>query len=183
MSRVKTGPTWRMIIVYILLIGLALYMLVGCGVRQVENSNELSKIVNESKDTSKGQVLKESSQSEGQTSKDQNAIVNEKQKQIITELFNENGSLKSRITELESTRMEDKSSKENKSLKTIYNRVDSNFNNTLYKYITITEHKKVKSVVADKSIATNFGGSWPLIMGIIIVVAAVFLYFYLKNQM
>lgn len=182
MSRRKVGPTWKLIIAYIILIILALYLVVGCGVRKTESSKESTKIESENKDTSKGEVKKESGQSEGQSSKDLNAIINESQTKRITELFNENGSLKSRVTELENTRMEDNSSKETNSFKTTYTRIDSVFNVTNYKKLVITERKKQKSTDADKSISTNFGGPGYLIIALIIVVAAVFLYFYLNKR-
>lgn len=157
-------------------------MIVGCGVRKMESEKSSTELKDEAKDTSKGEVKKESGSSEGQSSKDQNAIVSENQKKRITELFFETGALKSRVVELESLITEDNSTKENRSFKTKYNRIDSVFNITNYKKLVITERTKIKFSDSDKSVSTNFGGPWHLLIGLAIVVVAVFLYFYLKKK-
>lgn len=179
------GVTWRLIFGYIITLIILILLAVGlsgCGTRKT--AVDTFKVNAEIKEGSKseGSVTKTSTNSETTESRNNISNLEQNQKQIITELFNENGGLKSRVTELESLRMENNSTNESKSLKTYINRIDSNFNNTLYKTVTITVQEKHKVVDADKSIVANMGG-WKVIVILgALCICAVFFYFYLTKR-
>jgi hypothetical protein len=118
---------------------------ISCGTRKAQT--EISKTTDSFKEqeSSKGSVTKESNSSESSKSSEHVDKVNEQQEQRITELFNDNGSLKQRITELLNSKSTDRSIKSNETLKTIYIRTDSVFNNNHYKTITYTVYSKSKS--------------------------------------
>ena len=118
---------------------------IGCGTRRVQT--DISKTTDSFKEqeSSKGIVTKESNSSESNKSSEQLDKVNEQQEQRITELFNDNGSLKQRVTELLNSKSTDRSIKSNETLKTLYIRTDSIFNNNHYKTITYTVYSKSKS--------------------------------------
>lgn len=159
-----------------------LICLTGCGTRKSGVKIEDTTYKEKEKSTSEGSVKKESSGTENTSNKEKNSAVDENMKQKITELYDENGKLKSRITEYEKQKQAVTSSKTQKSLKTYINRIDSNFNNTNYRNIVITTHVKNKEVDADKSVAKNLGGAWVVLtLGIVAIVAA-FLFFYLKKR-
>lgn len=180
-----SGVTWRLIFGYIAFLFILLLVAVslsGCGTRKsaVDTFKANSEIKEGSK--SEGSVTKETVTSESKESTEQNSNTDEKQEQRITELFYENGMLKERVTELLNSKSTNNSSSDRKSLKTSVNRIDSIFNNTLYKTVTITIKEKHKVVDADKSIVANVGG-WGVVISLgVVCIGAIFLYFYLKRR-
>lgn len=159
-----------------------LICLTGCGIRKSAVKVEDTTYKEKEKSTSEGSVKKESSGTENTSNKEKNSAVDENMKQKITELYDENGKLKSRITEFEKQKQATTSSKTQKSLKTYVTRVDSIFSNTNYRNIVITTHVKDKEVDADKSIVKNLGG-WEIVLTLGIVgIGAVLLYFYLRRK-
>lgn len=182
MRAYKLNTGWGLLILYALFLLLGVSALTSCGVRKVNTSKESSKNVDENKESSTGTTSKTSINTDESTTKEQVAKSDEKQESKITELFYENGMLKERITELINSKTTDNSTKDGKSLKTKINRVDSTFNNRYYKLITITERKKTKDTDSDNSFVTNIGGPWVVGFIALLVVSAVFLYFYLKKR-
>lgn len=183
MTGYRLSPKGALFWGYMLILLLAIMMCSSsCGVRRSNSDKESSKAVDESKESSKGNTSKESSSSEEQSSKDKTDKQDEKQESRVRELFYENGMLKERITELINSKSSDNSTKEQNSRKTLYSRVDSVFTTTIIKKITLTERKKTKDVESDKTVVANLGGQWSLLAGIIIVVCAILLYFYIKRR-
>lgn len=174
----------RSVAFYITVILAILWLLLifGCGTRNKTGETTKSKNEHTEKSSSEGKVTKESSSSEENSSSTKNDKSDELQEQRVIELFFENGVLKERITELINSKSVDKSTKDRKSLKNQRTTVDSVFTNKTYKTVLITDYKKKVDVESDKTVATNFGGSWFLILAVVIVVGAIFLYFYLKKK-
>lgn len=160
------------VIIYTAFIAL---MLCACGTRRVEtdilkqSDKSKEKIVNE------GEIKKESSTTEESKKSEQVAKVNEKQEQRITELYNENGSLKSRITELINSKDIDNSKKEESRSYITKIRVDSNFYNTIYRTKIVTLYIKDK-----KSETSNI--AFYVVIGILGALVVLFCYLYLKGR-
>lgn len=165
-----------------LMILLIVILMASCGVRKTSGTKESFKGASENKESSTGTTSKTSTNTDESSTKEQVAKSDEKQESKITELFYENGVLKERITELINSKATDNSTKDSKSIKTKINRVDSNFTNTNYRKVLITEHKKTKDTDSDKSFVTNVGGPWMVGFIALLVVVAIFLYFYLKKR-
>jgi len=142
----------------------------SCGTRKVATRIENVEQKDVTKDISKGQVTKDSGNSENSGNSVANNVVNEKQESRITELFNENGTLKSRISELLNSRSTDKTTSNNYIVKTAYSHTDSTFNNTHYIDRTITIHTKEKT-----SDSSNKPLYWVLfgIGGLIVISASI----------
>jgi len=150
-------------------------MLCACGTRKVQTDILKQSDKEVEKTTNKGEVKKESSTTEESNSSEQVAKVNEKQEQRITELYSENGTLKSRITELINSRDIDNSKKEESRSYVTKIRVDSNFTNTIYRTKTITLYVKEK-----KSESSNL--YWILALSFLGGIALLFGYLYLKTR-
>lgn len=177
-------PVWGTIGLHILcwFLLILIVMLSSCGTRKVENqSNSQSQTSKEERKTNT-EVTKESSSEEKNESQETNQKSDEKQESRVRELFDENGKLKERITELINSKSSDNTNKINKTNITKRNRVDSVFNITHYKFIEIKEKSKLKNTDADKTVVKNIGGPWVMIVIVIIIVAALFLFFYLRNK-
>lgn len=169
----------KLYITWLLLIWFALY-LSSCGTRRATvDINKFSEASKEQSD-SKGQVKKESSSESTKSSEEKANVVDEKQEQRTREIFDENGKLKERITELLNSKKTDNSSKSSMSKDVLRVNTDSVFNNTIYKTRTITKYVKAKDVEADKSVIGNFS-IWGILGITLIVVAGVGIYFYLKK--
>src|SRR6185312_5267972 len=102
----------KLIFTTIILLMFIAGVLQGCGARKVETtiSKQSESIKEEVK--SEGSVKKENATTDSSNSSVKNDKVDEKQEQRITELYNENGTLKSRITELLNSKSTDKSTKD-----------------------------------------------------------------------
>jgi len=177
----RVGPTWKMIIVYIAVIILFLFM-AGCGVRKV-NGESIST-------TTKDKDIQSTEQSSGSKTdereiKKEDSSQEDKKDVVITETtkdFDSNGNITKETTRttIDKSTSTSKSKKEEE--KKTFKQKWLNIKSTTYKLQIITTKTKKKDVVSDKSFVTNFGGWVPLIIGLIIVVAAIFFYFRLKNK-
>lgn len=175
-------PLLKTIVAYIFILALlvAVVCLSGCGTRNKTGETTKGKKEQTDKSTSEGNVNKESGTSEESSTKEKDKAVDENLKQTVTELYYENGQLKSRVTELEKQKQSTTSTKDKKSLKTQYNRVDSTFNVTNYKNVVVTTYQKKVDVESDKSIVTNVGGKWTIIILGMVALGLAFLYFKFK---
>jgi len=168
------SPVWKTVLGIIFLIFLYIILAMvasSCGARKAQSSVVNSKDEQSDKSTSVGNVSSQTSKGDSTVTKTQTAKVDEKQESKITELFNENGTLKQRITELLNSKSTDNSYSQQKSVKWLYLRVDSNFNNTHYITRTITIHTKDK-----KTDANNNALYWSLFGLGVFAIAAFFVY-------
>lgn len=177
-SNVKK-PVWKMLVGYVLFVFLLIViaMVSSCSSRKVQT--DLFKATESSKEevSSKGKVKKESGSEGLKTSVEQKNTVDEKQEQRVREVFDENGKLKERITELLNSKKTDNSSKTKTKKLYVYNNTDSTFNNTIYRTRTITIKEKSKGIDAN-----NNALYWTLgIIGVAGVIL-VFIYFYWKAK-
>lgn len=173
--------TWKMILGYTVLLALFLLLLVGCGTRRVENDKTVTSEREKVEESSKGRVVKSEETSVSSSDKQDSKDVSENLSKRVEELYDENGKLKSRITTLEKSSVDKSSSREIKSLIHAKIRLDSTFNNKIYRNIVITEIKRVKVVDANKSILANIG-IWGILGITVIVVGAIWLWFYIKRK-
>lgn len=171
------NPVWKMLIGYIVLMVLliVLSILTSCGARKSDVKIDNTKSKQDEKSTSEGQVKKEHSTSNETVDKQKNNDVEQNLKQAITELYNENGTLKSRITTLEKQKTDKSSSNDRRALKTANFRTDSNFTNTLYRTVTITTHVKDK-----KTESSNKQWGWVVGVALVVLILAYFTYRYFK---
>lgn len=156
-------------------------MFASCGTRKVNETMDKSIETSYSKDEGSGSREIKSNTSINSSISQNNDKVNESQSKKITELFNENGSLKSRITELLDMKSIDKS-------KTVINTVT---NNTIrfietWRFLTINKNTReiiyrTKTVDRDSSWTANIGGTWGVLGIAFMITTAVFLYKYLKK--
>lgn len=163
---------WRYMFFVLIVVCL---LLSACGSRRVQtdilkqSDKSTEKIVNE------GEVKKESSTTEESKSSEQVAKVNEKQEQRVTELYDSLGRLKQRITELVNSKDIDNSKKEESRSYIAKIRVDSIFNNTIYRTKVVTLYVKEK-----KSETSNL--YWILALAFLGGLALLFGYLYLKTR-
>lgn len=158
------------------LVRLALYISIalvpiGCGTRKanvkIDNFKESVRI----EEKSVGKVEKSEAKTETISKKEQVAKVEENQEQRITELYFENGILRSRVFEITNHRIADSSTKDESSVITLIIRQDSLFNNTRTIDRTIKIHSKEKNTQR-----SNNGIYWMLgaVVGFGILVYAVY---------
>ena len=131
------------------LIRLALYCAIAlvpaCGSRKVQTDISNTEQKDVTKEESKGNVSTQSGSETKEGSTTQNDIVKEQQESRIRELFDSNGNLQERITELLNSKSTDRSVITQYRTFRAYVFTDSNFNTTLYRDRTITiktKHKK-----------------------------------------
>lgn len=140
---------------------------VSCGTRKAITRVEKNAEIVETKQESKGQVKKVEEKKEvikevaKVEEKDENKTV------IVTELFNDNGTIKSRVKEVNVNKSTNNTSNIKSSLKTLYKNTDSVFNNHYYHNTEITKYIKDKAVTTDRN-----GLYWML--GIISVIGLAF---------
>lgn len=159
---------------------IAIVLTSSCSKRVVGTDTKKSSEQSKEQSSSQGQVKKESGSETLKTSEEAKNVVDEKQEQRVTELFDENGKLKQRITELLNSKKTDNSTKRNNLSTTVYQNTDSVFNNTVFRTRTITIKEKSKDVESDKSITGNFS-IWGILGVTLILGGLVWLYFYLKK--
>ena len=153
MEKQIKNPVWKTVCLYVLGIVLLIFivLMAGCGARKsavnIQKDSEKTKEVQ----NNEGSVTKETKSEESNSSESKTDKVDEKQESRITELFNENGTLKSRISELLNSKSTDKSTKQEKSLKTLYIYTDSVFNNTHYITRDINHYIKDKKTDANNN--------------------------------
>lgn len=185
MIRVKVGVTWGMIFIYVacIILGLCFVLgLSGCGTRKV--ATDRSKVKTEQREESKTEKESSSNSEEKETIKEENKaeIKNDITTTETTKRYDSSG----KLIEEHTKTIVDKSAHSSSSTKKYDKRrvkVTRWIERTkTYKLQIVTTKEKHKVVDADNTVAKNFGGSWFLILGLVIVVGAVFLYFYLKRK-
>jgi membrane-associated HD superfamily phosphohydrolase len=146
---------------------------ISCGTRKVQTA--IVKIEDKAKEEikSSGQVTKETKTQESTEKAEKAAKEDSQQIQKLTELYFENGVLRSRIIELIDSKSIDNTSRSEKSLKSQENRQDSIFNNTRTIERTITIHTK------DKKTESNRNGLYAMVGTVLGF--ALFLWFALKK--
>lgn len=146
-----------------LIIRLALYFAIAivpaCGSRKAAVSIQKDKTEQTTKVESKGRLTKESEQSEETKTTDKSTDVTERQDTYTREIFNENGTLKERITELlNSRRVIQNDITINRTFRA-YVFTDSTF------HVTRTQKQVVTHFVKDKT--TNRNSSiWLVVVGV-----------------
>lgn len=145
----------------------------GCGTRKSDvNIHKSSEVVREADNT----VTKEETKSEVEkksTEEEKSDKVDEKQEQKITELYDENGRLKSRITELLNSKSTDKSTKAKQSSETLKTSQIKTVNNYITKEVRINTKEKIKST-------EQSNGNLYLMIGLVLIVGML-LYFVYKR--
>lgn len=131
------------------LIRLALYCAIAlvpaCGSRKVQTDISKTEQKDVAKEENKGNVVKESGSETKEGSTTQNDIVKEQQESRIRELFDSNGNLQERITELLNSKSTDRTLITQYYTFRAYVFTDSNFHTTIYRDRTITVKTKQKS--------------------------------------
>ena len=182
---IRISVTWKLLLIYAI-VWFLIILMASCGTRKVNETT--NKYTNSSyqKNESSGSNALNSNTSINSSIVQNNDKTDESQSKKVIELFNENGSLKSRITELLNVKSVDKST-------TITNTVTKYTIRTITKWeelaITknlITTVYKTRTVDKDGTLVGNLGGKGVVvglgIFAITLIVGAVFLYFYLKNK-
>lgn len=141
-------------------------VIVGCGTRKVATDISKSKSNETEKSVNTGGVVKETKEDSKTETTDQTAKTDEKQESRTRELFDENGKLKERITELINSKSADNSSKKSSAVLVRNINTDSVFTNTIYRVKTITIKEKSKDVAASKN-----GTYW--LIGVVCVIGLV----------
>ena len=165
----RPSITWRLVFAYIiLLIGIiAIALFSSCGTRKKIVDTDIHNEKQTDKSITEGNVKKDSEAKEQSSTKEHNAITDERQEQRITELFNENGSLKSRITELLNRKTVDNSTKEINSLKSTVTRLDSVITTKIFRQMIIQDKKVHSDLNRDSTVITNLG-KWGIVVGLLI---------------
>lgn len=149
---------------------------VSCGIRKVQNDSESVKILDKDSSKSEGSVTKEDWSLAAQQEYLKYKRLTELYSSKVTELFDENGKLKERISEYQNKK-EDESSSENRSFIVVKKmRVDSIFKNVTTRYVTITKEVKSKNTDTNKTIIGNIGVSG-MITSIVVFGLLLFLLF------
>lgn len=140
---------------------------IACGTRKANTNTQNFEQQETDKQSSSGQVKTGESNTTTEQTTTQNNKVDEQQEKRVRELFNENGTLKERITELLNKKSTDNSTSSKSSTQTRYVWMDSTFNKTIYRTRTITI--KVKEKEVDRS---NNGWYW--VVGVLGIVGLAF---------
>lgn len=140
---------------------------ISCGTRKAITRVEKNAEIVETKEESKGQIKKVEEKKEvvkevaKAEKKDENKTV------VVTELFNDNGTIKSRVKEVNVNKSTNNTSNSKSSIKTLYKNTDSVFNNNYYHTMEITKYIK------DKAVTTDRNGIY-IMLGIISVIGLAF---------
>lgn len=145
------------------LITLAILLCIGCGTRKSSINLSKTNVKEESKEVSSGSSNTESKSTASTETNEQVAKTDEKQESRTRELYDENGKLKERITELINSKSADNSKRSAKSSYEITTTVKMVITQT--KLRTLNIHTKDKQ----KSTTTNRNGLYYLlgVLGII----------------
>lgn len=146
------------------LIRLSLYCAIAlvpaCGSRKAAVDIQKDKTEQSTKEESKGQVTKETGQSEETKTTDKSTDTNEQQNSYTREVFNENGTLKERITELlNSKRVIQNDITINRTFRA-YVFTDSTFHVTRTQKQVVTHYTKQKTTNRNSSI-------WLVVVGVL----------------
>lgn len=138
--------------IFILLLWIIIALIpLSCGTRKSVTKIEKNAEIVTVKEESKGQVKKVEEKKEvvkevaKVEKKDENKTV------VVTELFNDNGMIKSRVKEVNVNKSTNNTSNSKSLLKTLYKNTDSVFNNHYYHNTEITKYIKDKAVTTDRN--------------------------------
>lgn len=145
------------------LIALAILLCIGCGTRKASTQIAKVDIKDKSEQISTGSSSTESKATGSTETNEQLAKTDEKQESRTRELYDENGKLKERITELINSKSADNSKRLSVGRYDINTRVNTAYTNTIYRTVTI--HTKDK----EKTVTSNRNGLYTLLFGIGVV--------------
>ena len=145
------------------LIALAILLFVGCGTRKASVNLSKTDVKEESKEVSSGSTYTSSTSSASTETNEQIAKTDEKQESRTRELYDENGKLKERITELINSKSADNSKRSSFGRYDINTRVNTAYTNTIYRTVTI--HTKDKQ----KAVTSNRNGLYTMLFGLGVV--------------
>lgn len=185
MSRIKVGVTWRMIWLYIAFIAIALWMCIGlsgCGTRKSQvdtfkSNAEIREGGERSKESASKSEEKEVTKEENKSESRNDIVTTE-----TTKKYDASGKLLEEHTRTIVDKSVNSSSSTKKSDKKLIKTNRWIERTVTYSLQILTTKEKHKVVDADKTVAKNFGGAGWLFLGLVVVVAAIFLYFYLKRK-
>jgi len=130
---------------------LFILLTIGCGTRKAVVDLQTVKTKDEAKTEATGSVSKQSEANKQSGTDEQLAKTDEKQESRTRELFDENGKLKERITELINSKSVDNSKRNTYNREIITTRSDSAFKVTTYRLVTITSKDKKKTTTTDRN--------------------------------
>lgn len=139
----------------------------SCGTRKSATKILKNAEVVKTKQESKGQVKKVEEKKEVVKEVAKAERKEEAKTVVVTELFNDNGTIKSRVKEVNVNKSTSNTTNSKSSLKTLYTKTDSVFNNHYYHTREITKYIKDKAVTTDRN-----GLYW--MIGIISVIGLAF---------
>lgn len=140
----------------------------SCGTRKTATKILKNAEIVETKQESKGQVKKVEEKKEVVKEVVKAEKKEEAKTVIVTELFNDNGTIKSRVKEVNVNKSTNNTTNSKELLKTLYINTDSTFNNHYYHTRETTKYIKDKAVTTDRN-----GLYW--MIGIISVIGLAFL--------
>jgi len=145
------------------LITLAILICIGCGTRKATVNLSKTDVKEEYKEVSSGNTSTSSTSSASTETNEQVAKTDEKQESRTTERFDSAGRVTERITETIKAKSADNSKRSSVGRYDINTRVNTAYNNTIYRTVTI--HKKDK----EKSTTSNRNGLYTMLFGIGVV--------------
>lgn len=146
------------ILIFVLIIGM-----LGCGTRKATVNLSKTDVKEESKEVSSGNTSTESKSTVSMETNEQVAKTDEKQESRTRELYDENGKLKERITELINSKSADNSKRSSVGRYDINTKTNTAYTNTIYRTLTI--HTKDK----EKTVTSNRNGLYTMLFGIGVV--------------
>jgi hypothetical protein len=172
------GKIWLHILLWFMYIMIAL--LASCGTRKVNETTDKYKESSSSKQEQVGSREITSNVSINSSISQNNDKIDESQSRKVTELFNENGSLKSRITELLNTKSVDKSIIVTNTVTKLKTRYIEK-----WKILQITKNNKeiiyrTRTIDRNSSLAANIGGYLGVI-GLLVIIGALLAFKFLKK--
>jgi len=127
------------------LITLAILLCVGCGTRKATVNLSKTDVKEEYKEVSSGNTSTSSTSTGSTETSEQVAKTDEKQESRTRELYDENGKLKERITELINSKSADKSKRSSVGRYDINTNTNTAYTNTIYRTVTISDKDKSKA--------------------------------------
>lgn len=133
------------------LITLTILLCVGCGTRKATTQISKTDTKEVSKEVSSGSTSTSSTSSASTETNEQTAKTDEKQESRKRELYDENGKLKERITELINSKSADNSKRSSVGRYDINTKTNTAYTNTIYRTVTIHTKDKSKAVTSDRN--------------------------------
>lgn len=138
---------------FILILWMTIAMIpLSCGSRKAITKINKNAEITKEETKSKGEVNKVEEKKEVEKQVAKTKKEDENKTVIVTELFNDEGVIKSRIKEVNINKATNTSSNSKESLKSYYINTDSVFNNTIYRT------QKITTTIKDKASTTNRNG-------------------------